>query len=163
MQGESPPLVDLDGDGRPQIVCHWEGRRGWIEPDWSQPREPWKFHPLSDPGEWKEFYHGTGVGDLSGDGRLDLVLNDGWFEQPQKELEQANAPPRTAWAWHPHVFSADRGGEQMPIYDVDGDGDNDVLSAMNAHGWGIAWFEQVPGGDAISFLPHPIMGNARRA
>ena len=154
VQGESPPFVDLDGDGRPQIVCHWEGRWGCIEPDWSQPREPWKFHPLSDPSEWKEFYHGTGVGDLNGDGRLDLVLNDGWFEQPEKKLASSNS----AWAWHPHVFSTDRGGAQMPIYDVDGDGDSDVVTAMNAHGWGVSWFEQVRDGDAITFRQHPIMG-----
>ena len=154
VQGESPPFVDLDGDGRPQLVCHWEGRWGWIEPDWKQPREPWRFHPLSDPGEWKEFYHGTGAGDVNGDGRLDLVLNDGWFEQPEKISEKTDI----AWAWHPHLFSTDRGGAQMLVYDIDGDGDADVITAMNAHGWGVSWFEQVREEDAITFRPHPIMG-----
>jgi len=152
VQGESPPFVDLDGDGRPQLICHWEGRWGWIEPDWNEPRKAWQFHPLSDPGEWKEFYHGTGVGDLNGDKRLDLVLNDGWFEQPE---EQGIAKP---WPWHPHKFSQDRGGAQILLDDVDADGDADVISALNAHGWGLAWFEQVRDGEQLDFLAHPMMG-----
>lgn len=150
VQGESPTLVDLDGDGHPQLICHWEGRWGWIEPDWEMPRRPWRFHPLSDPGEWKEFYHGTGVGDLNGDGRLDLVINDGWFTQPQ----EANR----AWKWHPHRFSPDRGGAQMFVTDVDGDGDSDVISSLNAHGWGLAWFEQTGGDDQPEFRMHQFMG-----
>ncbi len=154
VQGESPPFVDLDGDGRPQLVCHWQGRWGWIEPDWQQPRAPWKFQPLSEVAEWKEFYHGTGVGDLNGDGRPDLVLNDGWFEQP----ETSDARRNQSWPWHPFKLSDDRGGAQILIYDVDGDGDNDVISAMNAHGWGLAWFEQVRDRDRLTFQKHPVMG-----
>ncbi|TWU12153.1 FG-GAP repeat protein [Symmachiella macrocystis] len=148
--GESPTLVDLDGDGRPQLVCHWEGRWGWIEPNREAPTEPWQFKPLSEPGDWKEFYHGTGVGDIDGDGRLDLVLNDGWFIQPSK--------PNTPWTWHAHRFSDDRGGAQMFVYDIDGDGDNDVVSSLNAHGWGLAWFEQYREGDEIAFRRHQLMG-----
>ncbi|MCA9099590.1 MAG: VCBS repeat-containing protein, partial [Planctomycetales bacterium] len=151
VQGESPTLVDLDGDGRPQIVCHWEGRWGWIEPDWQAPTEPWRFQPISDPGEWKEFYHGTGVGDLNGDGRLDLVLNDGWFTQPEN--------PRSVWTWHPYQFSDDRGGAQMYVDDVDQDGDADVVTSLNAHGWGLAWFEQASEAGEAVFRRHPIMGD----
>lgn len=150
VQGESPTLVDLDGDGRPQVVCHWEGRWGWIEPDRQRPTEPWRFHPLSDPGEWKEFYHGTGTGDVNGDGRLDLVINDGWFAQ--------GADPTTLWTWHPYRFSAGRGGAQMFVFDVDGDGDNDVITSLDAHGWGLAWFEQYADDGTAAFRMHKIMG-----
>ncbi len=151
VQGESPALVDLDGDGHPQLICHWQGRWGWIEPDWQAPRKPWTFHPLSEPGEWKEFYHGTGVGDLDGDGRLDLVINDGWFAQPE------NAG--SLWTWHSLRFSEDRGGAQMLVFDVDGDGDHDVVTSLNAHGWGLAWFEQHQQDGHIAFRKHMMMGS----
>jgi len=150
VKGESPPFVDLDGDGRPQLICHWQGRWGWLEPNWTTPRQPWKFRPISDPGEWKQFYHGTGVGDLNGDGRLDVVINDGWFLQPPDAKQ--------LWEWHPHRFSAGRGGAQMFVYDIDGDGDNDVISSLDAHGWGLAWFEQRRTEQGVTFGQHPIMG-----
>ena len=46
----------------------------------------------------------------------------------------------------------------MFAYDFDGDGDNDIISAENAHGYGLAWFEQVPAKDGgITFTRHVIM------
>ncbi len=150
VRGESPPFIDLDHDGRPQLVCHWEQRWGWIEPNWQSATDPWQFHRLSEPGDWMEFYHGTGVGDIDGDGRLDLVINDGWFQQP----EDSNG----VWPWNPYRFSPDRGGAQIFVYDVDGDGDNDVISSLDAHGWGLAWFEQHRDDGKIAFRMHRIMG-----
>ena len=47
----------------------------------------------------------------------------------------------------------------MLVYDVDGDGDNDVVTSKAAHAYGLAWFENVPGaGGAIEFHEHRIMG-----
>ncbi len=159
VRGESPLLVDLDGDGRPQVICHWEDRWGWIEPDPARPREPWKFHPLGTPGdsgrkrkageeEWRDFYHGQGVGDVNRDGRLDLILNDGWYEQPALTAASPPDEPRKAWRFHAGLFSEDRGGAQMFVDDVDDDGDADVITALNAHGYGLAWFEQLGSDEA---------------
>ncbi len=47
----------------------------------------------------------------------------------------------------------------MYAYDVDGDGDNDVITSLAAHEFGLAWHEQVRDGDKISFKPHVIMGS----
>ena len=41
------------------------------------------------------------------------------------------------------------------VYDVDGD--NDVITALDAHGWGLAWFEQVRQDDRSTFVQHTIM------
>ena len=46
------------------------------------------------------------------------------------------------------------------MYDVNGDGLNDVVTALSAHGWGLAWFEQKRDAQgAISFVQHHIMGD----
>lgn len=159
--GESPLFVDVDGDGRPELVSlsgntaadkikQW----GWYAPNWAAPNQPWKFVPITAPGEFNHYYHGEGVGDLNGDGRADLVTNEGWWEQPAK-----GAPAGTLWKKHAFTFSSDRGGAQMLVTDVNGDGRADVVTALNAHGWGLAWFEQKrDAGGAITFVEHKLMG-----
>ena len=42
---------------------------------------------------------------------------------------------------------------------MDGDGDNDVITSLAAHTYGLAWFEQTKEGDAISFKKHVIVGD----
>ena len=151
VKGESPAFLDADGDGQPELVAHWEDQWGLIQPDRSAPEKPWSFKPITAKGKWEQFHHGTGVGDVNGDGRLDLILNDGWWEQP---VDRA-----ALWAAHPFVFSKDRGGAQMFAYDVNGDGLADIITALNAHGWGLAWYEQVKMDGKITFKEHKLMGD----
>ena len=148
VKGESPPFTDVDGDGRPEIVAHWENRWGLIQPQWDAPEEPWQFRPISETGSWKQFYHGTGVGDVNGDGRPDILINDGWWEQPQ----DGSAP----WPFVPFVFG-DKGGAQMFAHDVNGDGRNDVVTSLDGHGWGLAWFEQRAPDAVPRFRRHDIL------
>ena len=155
IQGENPPFGDLTGNGRPELICHWEGPWGYVSPDWDNPTASWTFHPLTETGDYDRFYHGEGIGDIDGDGLNDLVLNDGWWKNPGLESNVS------VWESHPFRFSGPaRGGAQMPIYDIDGDGDNDVVSAIDSHGWGFAWYEQVQeDGGRISFIEHQLMGD----
>lgn len=155
VRGETPPFADLSGDGRPEIVCHWKNRWGFLRPDGSDPTRPWSFHPITGQGDYNEFYHGTGVGDVDGDGRSDLILNDGWWEAPSAGSDQV------PWPAHPFRF-APKGGAQIYAYDVDGDGDNDVITALDAHGWGLAWFEQIQENGQITFVQHTMMGDRQQ-
>jgi len=147
VKGESPPFADVDDDGRPELVTHWETHWGLLKPDPSDPAKPWIKVPITRAGKWEQFYHGTGLGDVNLDGRIDLVLDEGWWEQPEK--------PGAEWIEHPYKFGA-KGGAQMGVFDVDGDGDQDIVSAIDAHGWGVAWFENV--GLDKPFVKHLIMG-----
>ncbi len=159
--GESPLFEDVDGDGKPELVSisgqtandkvkQW----GWYAPNWAEPTKPWTFVPITEKGEFNHYYHGEGIGDINGDGRADLVLNEGWWEQPAK-----GAPPGTLWKKHPFTFSDDKGGAQILVYDVNGDGRNDVVTAKNAHGWGLSWFEQKrDAAGTITFVEHRMMG-----
>ncbi len=150
VQGENPPFGDLTGDGRPELIALHENRWGYLAPDWENPRREWTFHPVTEPGEYHQFYHGEGIGDLSGDGLPDLVLNELWCENPGS----ADAP----WTAHRITFSQERGGCQMPVLDIDLDGDNDVVSAIDSHGWGLAWYEARKRDGRLAFTEHKIMG-----
>ncbi len=152
VRGESPTLVDLDGDGVPQLICHWDARWGWIEPDIKNPYQPWTFHGIGPVEDWPQFYHGEGVGDVNGDGRLDVVINDGYFLQPPSGRDED-------WTFHRGKFSQGRGGAQMYVDDVDGDGDSDVISAVDAHGWGLAWYEQQQTDSGVRFRERLMMGD----
>lgn len=161
VRGESPTLVDVDKDGSPDLLSHWDGRWGFLSPVPKKPREPWQFTPIGPDEEWPQFYHGQGIGDVNGDGRLDVILNDGWYEQPgpRPATVVEGQAATVEWPFHRDRFSKDRGGAQMLVDDVDSDGDADVISSLHAHEWGLAWFEQYREGKSIRFREHLIMGN----
>jgi len=142
-------LKDMDGDGKPEFVYGGDGIYAYAKPDPANPTAPWIVHPVSDKSHPPNI-HGLGVGDINGDGRVDLLGPDGWFEQPP-------AGSNTVWTFHAQDFG--RGGAEMGVYDVNGDGLNDVVTSIAAHGIGIAWFEQKrDAAGNISFVRHDIIG-----
>jgi hypothetical protein len=149
---ESPHFIDVLGDERPELVCTFGGMYGFAAIDWERPFEKWKFHAVSDQSAPERFGHGLGVGDLSGDGRPDIVAATGWFEQPAAGAGEAR------WAFHQTPFTNAYGGAEMLVYDVDGDGDNDVITSLAAHDFGLAWYEQDRSGKEVVFRQQLIMG-----
>jgi hypothetical protein len=154
---ESPTFTDITGDGKPEIVCASKGSYGYAEPDWGDAAKPWKFHAISPNNKYQRFTHGMGVGDVNGDGRMDLLEKDGWWEHP-KSLE---GDP--VWKFHAFDFTpGGHGGAQMYAYDVNGDGLNDVITSIAAHGFGLVWYEQVRHGEDISFTQHVILNTEQK-
>jgi hypothetical protein len=145
---ESPAFVDVNGDGRPDLIyISQDGRLGWAAFDPIDPAKPWIFHPISPPG-YSSSVHGLGVGDVNGDGRPDILEANGWWEQPSSLV---NDP---TWIFHSFAFGP---GAQISVADMDGDGLNDVVNSLNAHGYGLAWYQQVQQGNQISFCKHLIL------
>ncbi|MCB1092308.1 MAG: VCBS repeat-containing protein, partial [Verrucomicrobiae bacterium] len=136
VDNESPMFADLTGDGKPEIICSQNGIFGFAEPNPSDPAKPWTFRKITpEQSTGAKFTHGLGMGDVNGDGRMDLLEKNAWWEQP------ASLEGDPAWTRHLFAF-AGAGGADMFAYDFDGDGDNDILTSLAAHGYGLVWYEQ---------------------
>ncbi len=189
---ESPAWVDLFQDGHPVLLFMQGDVLGYGTPDPAAPDGKWVFHPLTTPlpivqdmrARYEQenggkpfpyfpYCHGLGCGDVNGDGRLDLLEMEGWWEQPPGGRQGG------LWRLHPWTFLKQRPpasrvaagnrhpdyynwpyalrASQMYVYDVNGDGRPDLISSLDAHGYGVGWFEQLanPSGDGEArFEPH---------
>ena len=148
---ESPTFTDITGDGLPELVCITKGAYGYASPDWNDPSKLWTWHPITPNNKYGNFTHGMGVGDINGDGRMDLIEKNGWWEQP------ASLEGDPAWKFHKQFFGT--GGAQMYAYDVNGDRKADVITALAAHGYGLAWYEQKEENGQLTFVEHIIMNS----
>jgi hypothetical protein len=172
---ETPQYVDLLGTGKRVLIMgsqplrklveapegrfqlqttENEGQLAYFTPG-KDPTALWEMHPISEPGTPGKpmpgtfrFSHGLGVGDINGDGRLDVITTGGWWEQPSKP------DGKTPWKFHPAAIG--EACADMYAVDVDGDGKADVISS-SAHGFGIWWHRQVVGKDGkSSFQTRPF-------
>ncbi len=152
LDNESPSYVDINGDGREELVFSFQGQLGWAAPGPDGVEKPWPFHPLTPRGDYGPFTHGLGVGDVNQDLRLDLIERTGWWEQPPEGS-------RELWRKHSYDFApGGNGGAQLHVYDFDGDGLNDVLAGPQAHGFGLNVFKGRREDGQVTFEIQRILG-----
>ena len=136
-------LLDIDGDGWPE----------WVAPQWvpAKPMIVWRLDRKDGRLSRLTRYdvsasakgvhtngHGLGFGDLNSDGRADLLIGSGWYEQPA-------AGPWAEGGWTLHS-DWDR-PFSLPIHvaDATGDGTADLVFG-SPHDFGVNLWEGKPEG-----------------
>lgn len=139
---ETPLYVDLLGTGKRVLLLGHKGEVCYFRPE-SDPTKPWERVSISGrkgPGSG-QYDHGFGVGNINGDGKIDVMVSGNWYEQPAK---------LDGMPWKIHKLSAG-GCADMYAVDIDGDKRNDVVCS-SAHGTGFWWHQQRPGNDEPIFV-----------
>lgn len=147
ISNESPGFIDIDGDGRLDILCGDVDKNQivWLQAPRNPGEKEWKRFPLSkeNVAGTERFSHGIGLGDVDGDGLKDVVITEGWFKGTS-DLKSGD--------WEFHEANLGEPCSHMQVLDVNNDGKNDVVSA-SAHKLGVWWYEQM--GD-LNFITHLI-------
>jgi hypothetical protein len=131
-QSEAAVLVDLNGDGVPDVLPNTVTTVVWYSLEKATTKPHLKRHDFGSVGV-RAKGHGVGSGDVNGDGRIDLLTPSGWFEGPEKGAD-------VSWTWHPEL-NLGATGIQILARDVDGDGLSEVVYGMG-HARGLFWIKQ---------------------
>jgi len=129
---ETTRAWDIDGDGVVEIIPN-------------NPNHPLKYYKLEKDAQGKgtgKFTkvevaktqgHGLGFGDVNGDKRDDIIVNNGWLEAP--------ADPKGVWIHH-QEFEFGDASVPILVIDINEDGLKDLIVGQG-HSYGLDWYEQV--------------------
>jgi len=120
-------IADVDGDGKPDCIMMGDERTQLNALCWysipSDPRQPWERHSIGPPVHGAITPHGAT--DLDGDGDLDVLRADTWFENKDGKGRE--------WIPHPNIPMGRKGPYgicvRTAVADVDGDGKLEIVMA----------------------------------
>ncbi|MBW7893980.1 MAG: VCBS repeat-containing protein [Opitutaceae bacterium] len=136
---ETTRAWDVDGDGELEIVPNTPGAPlvvyKLIRDAAGQGTGKFAAHKLRFKGRENDHQgHGLGFGDITGNGRGDFVLTNGWLEAPAD-------PYAGEWIWHPDFNLGRAPSVPILVVDLNGDGKNELILG-EGHGYGLSWWAQ---------------------
>jgi hypothetical protein len=143
-------FADLDRDGlKDVIVTERSTQKIFFFRKLDQSGLKWKSYCIDIPQETGKA-KAVKVGDINGDGKLDLVHTTNTYEDENKAgiywLSYLNKPTDSQWIWHELSGLEGYKFDRIELLDIDGDGDLDVLTTeenygTNSKGLGVIWYE----------------------
>ena len=133
-QNEITYLHDFNGDGKPEYVANsWNAKNQQLiwKIKFGGPNPMMQKCTVGDANG-----HGIGFGDVNGDGREDILFQDGWYERPDGD------PLAQPWTLHKD-WTYKHASCPMIVTDLNEDGLNDVIWG-SGHDYGVYWMEQLP-------------------
>ncbi len=83
---ENPAFVDVDGDGRKDIICNDTLAKQviWLKSPVEKNDTVWKRFIISSNSNiaTHRYTHGLGWGDVNKDGKNDVIIKSGWWQSP---------------------------------------------------------------------------------
>ncbi len=143
-------VADINGDGYPDVVVTSAGTTdavGWFENDGTPLVGSWALRLIAYPFDGAA---GTAMGDLDGDGTLDVAAVAGGAGV----VSVAFNINGTGIGWsYETVDSSFAGASWVSVGDLDRDGDLDIAAAAKTSGE-VSWWSRDPGG--VTWTEHPI-------
>jgi len=145
--------ADIDGDGQPEIITMSDRNslRWYKIPD--DPTKLWPQHEIGPP-----VHAGASAGDVDGDGNMDVVRTDIWFQNVNGD--------GTGWIQHPIGPNTPPPPDFRPSFafdatcsvvcDMNGDGKNDIVFTDAEIPGGKVWWMENLDGRGLSWKRHEV-------
>lgn len=143
-------MADLDGDGLEDVIAtEFTNQKIVYLRKLDNTGLRWKSYNIDIP-EKAGRAKAVKVGDLNGDGKLDIVLSTNTLKDKSKVgivwMSFKYAPTDPLWDWHELSGPVGYKFDRIELIDLDGDDDLDVLTCEenygpNSQGFGVIWYE----------------------
>ncbi len=152
--------ADLNGDGRPDIVCPWE-QAGQVRVYLSRKdRAAWDIVRVT-PDRWAGAVEDAAFGDLDGDGKIDVIAASEsnkvivvWSPKEPKDLGRGDAWEHGAL---PAAAAVKTAWMNVEVAQIDGARGPDIVAASKQKNGGLYWLESPDNPrDLAAWQAHPI-------